>query len=372
MTAKIGQEAGLTFANDPGLAEDCAQAHGSTIIGNPLISIIDMNQELKTALQDQLKTVARFNAMDEAAFDALVDQGQFIRIEEGHLLFKRSTSDDTFHFLLEGQLNLVNDAFENTAFTTADTAATGAVDAFDIHSVSAVAATSCVIFQIHRESLNPPKSAPQGNWMENLLSTPLFEFIPPNHIQDLFKRFESVAIASNQTIIRQGDAGDYFYVVKTGRVAIDQETDGNVNRVAEMGPGSSFGQDALISDAARNASVIALESCELMRLSEADFSELLESPVIEYVTWDEVDAVKRMQETPPVFIDVRSNLELQSMELSEQVQRIPLPLLRDEIPALDPRAIYLVIGPKRPKIAELAAFLLNEAGRTAYVISVPD
>ncbi|MFZ9129765.1 MAG: hypothetical protein ACO20O_11810, partial [Pseudomonadales bacterium] len=91
-----------------------------------------MNQELKTAHQDQLKTVARFNAMDEAAFGALVDQGQFIRIEEGHLLFKRSTSDDTLHFLLEGQLNLVNDAFENTAFTPADTTAAGAVDAVDV------------------------------------------------------------------------------------------------------------------------------------------------------------------------------------------------------------------------------------------------
>ena len=86
MTSIVGPEAGLVFANGPGLAEGCAQAHGSTIIANPLISIIDMNQELKTAHQDQLKTVARFNAMDEAAFGALVDQGQFIRIEEGHLL----------------------------------------------------------------------------------------------------------------------------------------------------------------------------------------------------------------------------------------------------------------------------------------------
>jgi CRP-like cAMP-binding protein len=331
-----------------------------------------MNQELKTAHQDRLKAVARFNAMDEAAFGALVDQGQFIRVDEGHLLFKRSTSDDTLHFLLEGQLNLVNDAFENTAFTTADTAATGAVDAFDIHSVSAVAATSCVIFQIHRGVLDPPKSATQGNWMENLLSTPLFEFIPPNHIQALFKRFEPVAVPANHTIIQQGDAGDYFYVIKSGRVAIDQDANGQVSRVAEMGSGSSFGQDALISDAPRNATVVSLESCELMRLSEADFSELLMSPVIEYVSLEEVEAVKKMHETAPVFIDVRSKLELQSSHISDHIERIPLPLLRNELPALPKEPIYLVIGPKRPKIAEVATYLLNEAGITAYVLNVPE
>lgn len=331
-----------------------------------------MNQELKTAHRDQLKAISSFSAKDDGSFDTIVDQGRFVRIEEGHLLFKRSTKDDTLHFLLEGQLNLVNDAFENTTFTSEDAASEGAVDALEIHTVSAVAATSCVIFQIERAILTPPMSAPQGNWMENLLSTPLFEFIPPNHIQALFKRFEPVAVAANHIIIQQGDVGDYFYVIKSGRVAVDQEVSGQTSRVAEMGSGSSFGQDALISDAPRNATVTALESCELMRLSEEDFSELLMSPVIEYVTLEEVEAVKQMHETAPVFIDVRSKLELQSSRISDPVERIPLPLLRSELPALAKEPIYLVIGPKRPKIAEVATYLLNEAGITAYVLNMPE
>ena len=47
-------------------------------------------------------------------------------------------------------------------------------------------------------------------------------------------------------------------------------------------------------------------------------------------------------------------------------------MLRDEIAAFDVDPIYLVIGPQRPKIAEVAAYLLNEAGFTAYVVSLPD
>ena len=246
------------------------------------------------------------------------------------------------------------------------------VDESEIHIVSAVAVGECVIFEIERDKLEQFKEDDKKSWMENLLSTPLFEFVPPSNIQALFKRFEPIAIGANQTIITQGDEGDYFYVIKTGRVAIDQTTSEEVKRVAEMGAGSGFGQDALISDAPRNATVTTLESCELMRLSEGDFSELLMTPVIEYVTFEEVEAVKSMQSKPPVFVDVRSNLEVQPLAISDPVKRIPLPMLRDEMKALESDPIYFVIGPKRPKIAELASYLLNEAGFTAYVINSPD
>ena len=331
-----------------------------------------MSQELKAAYENQLRQMTPFATMSDDRSRAVIDQGRFMQISEGHLLFKRSTDNVTSHFLLSGQLSLVNDAFENTPFTPENGMRQGMVDESEIHIVSAVAVGECVILEIERDKLEQFKEDDKKSWMENLLSTPLFEFVPPSNIQALFKRFEPIAVGANQTIITQGDEGDYFYVIKTGRVAIDQTTSEEVKRVAEMGAGSGFGQDALISDAPRNATVTTLESCELMRLSEGDFSELLMTPVIEYVTFEEVEAVKSMQSKPPVFVDVRSNLEVQPLAISDPVKRIPLPMLRDEMKALESDPIYFVIGPKRPKIAELAAYLLNEAGFTAYVINLPD
>ena len=331
-----------------------------------------MSQELKAAYENQLRQMTPFATMSDDRSRAVIDQGRFMQISEGHLLFKRSTDNVTSHFQLSGQLSLVNDAFENTPFTPENGMRQGMVDESEIHIVSAVAVGECVIFEIERDKLEQFKEDDKKSWMENLLSTPLFEFVPPSNIQALFKRFEPIAVGANQTIITQGDEGDYFYVIKTGRVAIDQTTSEEVKRVAEMGAGSGFGQDALISDAPRNATVTTLESCELMRLSEGDFSELLMTPVIEYVTFEEVEAVKSMQSKPPVFVDVRSNLEVQPLAISDPVKRIPLPMLRDEMKALESDPIYFVIGPKRPKIAELAAYLLNEAGFTAYVINLPD
>ena len=331
-----------------------------------------MSQELKATHETQLRQMPPFASIPDDRIGAVLQGGQFLKISEGHLLFKRSTDNTKSHFLLSGQLNLVNDGFENTPFTPENGMKQGMVDESEFHTVSAVAACECVIFEIERDKLEQLKENDKKSWMENLLSTPLFEFVPPSNIQALFKRFEPIAIGANQTIITQGDEGDYFYVIKTGRVAIDQTTSEEVKRVAVMGAGSSFGQDALISDAPRNATVTTLESCELMRLSESDFSELLMSPVIEYVTLQEVDAVKSMHTKPPIFIDVRSNLEVQPLEISDPVKRIPLPLLRDEMRGFDVDPIYLVIGPQRPKIAEVAAYLLNEAGFSAYVVSLPE
>ena len=57
------------------------------------------------------------------------------------------------------------------------------VDESEIHIVSAVAVGECVIFEIERDKLEQFKEDDKKSWMENLLSTPLFEFVPPSNIQ---------------------------------------------------------------------------------------------------------------------------------------------------------------------------------------------
>ncbi|MEC8600313.1 MAG: hypothetical protein VXY24_01330, partial [Pseudomonadota bacterium] len=173
-----------------------------------------MSQELKATHETQLRQMPPFASIPDDRIGAVLEGGQFLQISEGHLLFKRSTDNTKSHFLLSGQLNLVNDAFENTPFTPENGMKQGMVDESEFHTVSAVAACECVIFEIERDKLEQLKENDKKSWMENLLSTPLFEFVPPSNIQALFKRFEPIAVGANQTIITQGDEGDYFYVIK--------------------------------------------------------------------------------------------------------------------------------------------------------------
>ena len=48
-------------------------------------------------------------------------------------------------------------------------------------------------------------------WMFDLLRNPAFTQVPPANLHELFSRFEPMAAEAGQVIIRQGDAGDYYY-----------------------------------------------------------------------------------------------------------------------------------------------------------------
>ena len=79
-------------------------------------------------------------------------------------------------------------------------------------------------------------------------------------------------------MIKQGTEGDYFYVVVAGKCVVTRETPLNKEgiKLAELGPGDSFGEEALIAEAKRNATVTMSTDGTLMRLGKTRFSDAAE------------------------------------------------------------------------------------------------
>ena len=77
-------------------------------------------------------------------------------------------------------------------------------------------------------SVNEKTQEDNIDWMSVLLSSPLFDFIPPTNIQTLFARFEKTHYATGDVVISQGDEGNYFYVIQSGRARVER-TDGGKN-----------------------------------------------------------------------------------------------------------------------------------------------
>jgi CRP-like cAMP-binding protein len=82
---------------------------------------------------------------------------------------------------------------------------------------------------------------------------------------------QAQAVDAGAMIIRQGEPGEHFYIIRRGRVEITK--DGRF--IASHGAGETFGEIALLYHIPRTASVRATEPTELLTLTANDFLDLL-------------------------------------------------------------------------------------------------
>ncbi len=205
----------------------------------------------------------------------------------------------------------------------------------------------------------------ETDWMGRILQTRAFHRIPPANIQAMFMRMESVTFKSGAKIIKQDDEGDYFYIIKEGRCLVTRSTPANPSgvKLATLSVGDSFGEEALISDAKRNATVTMLNDGHLMRLNKADFNSLLNEPLLNWVEYDEA---RKMVADGAVWFDVRLPAEHKARRLKGSIN-IPLIFLRMKANSLDPKKKYIIYCDTGRR-SSAASFLLNEKDIETYVL----
>ncbi len=106
-----------------------------------------------------------------------------------------------------------------------------------------------------------------GTELSLLRSIPIFAPLPGTPLEHLAARLVSLRVEPDTVIVRQGDAGDRFYIVVDGDV--DISVDGTV--VSELGPGAYFGEIALVRDMPRTATATARTPVVLYALERDDF-----------------------------------------------------------------------------------------------------
>jgi Cyclic nucleotide-binding domain/Major Facilitator Superfamily len=103
--------------------------------------------------------------------------------------------------------------------------------------------------------------------LELLRGIPIFAPLPAPAIEHLAHSLLPVRVAAGETVFRQGDPGDRFYVVAEGEVEI--LADGRPT--ARLGPGEYFGEIALLRDVPRTAGVAARSDVGLFALERDEF-----------------------------------------------------------------------------------------------------
>jgi hypothetical protein len=105
-----------------------------------------------------------------------------------------------------------------------------------------------------------------------------FPAVPQPILTELTRRLQIVRCAAGETILRQGDRPDRFYIVARGEVAVTRRGEsGQEVEVSVLSAGQYFGEIGLFSGAPRTVSVRARTSVELLVLDRETFQKLIES-----------------------------------------------------------------------------------------------
>lgn len=193
------------------------------------------------------------------------------------------------------------------------------------------------------------------------LRNPLvFQRLPMENIIELFQRMESVDVSKSEVVIEQGERGDYFYIIESGEAEVLQRGADGINRqLAVLTTGHSFGEDALVSNEPRNATIRMRTDGVLLRLDRDNFEPLIQQPMIDSVS----PAVgKVLLETGDrQGLDVRDGIDVGDYRLPGVIKHVPWTELRKRIRELDRKKKYLVYCSNGSRGA-IATLLLSQQG----------
>lgn len=330
-----------------------------------------------------IKELSPINSLHEDNIQDLIKKIKAETIQPGNYLFKKGDMDKSHIYILQGNVDLIiNKKIIKTLIGGTAETLLPVAHSFP-RSVSARASSATSIIRVNSdmldimltwdqtgsysvEALEETEDDDTTDWMTRILQTRAFHRIPPANIQAMFMRMETVHKKPGDIVIKQGDPGDFFYIIKDGRCMVTRATPANPKgvKLATLSVGDSFGEEALISDSNRNATVTMLTEGNLMRLNKEDFNSLLNEPLLNWVNYAEA---KQVIDDGGLWIDVRLPAEYKVKHIKNSIN-IPLIFLRMKANSLDSDKKY-VIYCDTGRRSSAASFLLNERNITSYILT---
>lgn len=187
----------------------------------------------------------------------------------------------------------------------------------------------------------------------------IFMNLPFANVSKAFQRMERRPVKAGDEIIRQGETGDLFFIIESGRAEVWQQDvyDDEQRLVGVRFPGDHVGDEALVSGGTRNATVRMIEDGAVLTLGQDDFKELISEPMVNEV---EIPVAKTLAAEGYQFVDVRYEEEWEDGHIPG-ARLLPLTNIRERLDELDRhgRFITYCLSGKRSAVA---AMLLKARG----------
>lgn len=339
-----------------------------------------------------LITLARLhpiNSLLEEQILELAANTQELALPAGKLLFREGDRDNDLVYLIEGEVELRPATGEPCKVQSGSPQSRQPLTRSSPRDASAVALTPVLYLRIDSDLVDTmltwAESASTdteevimsgddiinidtGALKNKMQHSPNFRRLPAANIDQLLEKMEPVRFSAGEVVIRQGDEGDYFYVIEQGEALVTRMTEdaehseGSVE-MAHLVEGSTFGEAALISDSPRNATVSMQTDGVLLRLNKENFLKLMQEPAQNWLDYD--SAMARIAQGA-LWIDVRSATDFNHGHLSGAIN-IPLNETHRRAQELDQDRHYICYC-QTGRRSSAAAFILSQYGLDVSVL----
>jgi CRP-like cAMP-binding protein len=326
-----------------------------------------------------LKKYNFFSKLSDSSLEFLSHKFNSVSFLKGTEVLKEGDPAEEFYFVKQGRLEVSR----NTKYGPTKLSVISSGQGFgevplltnSLRSASVRALTEVILYRLAKADFENVmdkepafknvllKRAADLTRYDRIKTLQPFALLEPDRMYALLARMAEKTYTLGEDIIVQGEKGDYYYIVKNGRVAVLKKNDGvqDARQVALLCEGDGFGEEALIRDDPRNATCRAIEETTVYALDKIDFDQILKSAFLDNVFAEDI-SVKTYREKY-VIIDARVVPEYEQEHI-EGALSIPVEVLRHKYTTLDPQKTYITYCTNDAR-GMVAAFLLKNHGLNA-------
>eukprot|EP00981_Chlorochromonas_danica_P007485 scaffold1755_cov258-Ochromonas_danica.AAC.7 len=236
--------------------------------------------EIKRALSH----VPLLQELTEEQLDKVADSVEIFPYNTGDVIIRKGSEGNVFYMIKEGTV-LVSDvgaSFADHTLTTGDYFGERALITGEPRAATITAQSHVKLLALDREAFNtllgPLRELLDHNMNIRILkSIKLFEKLNKQEIMRVSQAMVIESFPPEYTIIKQGEQGRKFYIIKQGTAKVEAEKNGSRSLLSELRPGSYFGEMALLDNDVRKADVISISEVVCFVLDRDAFIQILSS-----------------------------------------------------------------------------------------------
>lgn len=216
-----------------------------------------------------------FTSLSEENRGTLISQMKHYTLAPKELVFEQNQPGVNFFVVASGQLEVIVNSRQVNLLNTGDSFGELALLHDTARSATIVTTERTTMWGLDRKTFRSAvESVNAQNYQENkrfIDTVPLFHILTPIQKENLVGSLSTLKFRSKEKIVNEGDPGDLFYLIKEGSVVCMK----GGQEVREMGRGDFFGDQALLYNSARTASIIAITDVKCVGIGRDRLTKVL-------------------------------------------------------------------------------------------------